>query len=137
MAWWICVDSPSGFTPGMFLDVCSFSSLSQSLCPALFSGIRHNAFSRIDFSHLHLLLAGRPECQVPSVVEGWYSGMVPSPHSMSEEQWMGHLRANPEFEVFWFIPPSWYGLSPANLLHRKDFPQSAYMGMAWLVFNLG
>ena len=34
-----------------------------------------------------------------------FGGQPLLPHSMGKEQGWGHLRANPGFGVFWFIPP--------------------------------
>ena len=43
---------------------------------------------------------------------------------MGREQGWGHLRVNPGFGVFWFIPPFCPSLSLDNLLYREDFPWS-------------
>ena len=52
----------------------SISSPSKSYCPALPSGIKHNAFSRGASPQPSPLPAARPGCPVPPVVEGWHSG---------------------------------------------------------------
>ena len=53
------------------------------------------------------------------------------PHSMGREQGWGHLRANPWFRVFWFIPPSCPSLSLDNLLYRVPW-STHWVGMTWV-----
>ena len=82
--------------------LCSF----LSLCPALSSRIKHNAFSRG-----WLLPSPSLACSqtwMSSTTRGLrltFGGQPQLLHSMGREQGWGHLRANPEFGVFWFIPP--------------------------------
>ena len=89
---------------------CAWSLLSflfslQSLCYALSSGVNYNATAR------GLLLpspslAGS-QTWVFSTTRGrmlTFGGQPLLPHSMGREQGCGHLRTNPGFGVFWFIP---------------------------------
>ena len=98
---------PSGFSSpydawSLLFCLCPF----LSLCPALSSKIKHNAFSR-----LQLLpspsLAGS-QTWVSSTTRGRrlaFRGQPQLPHSMGKEQEWSHLRATLGFGVFWFIPP--------------------------------
>ena len=113
---------PSGFTPG-----CSWCLLISPVSPrasVLHSLLGLSIMTILDgFSHLRPLSAARPGRPVSSVVEGWHSGEQPlHPIQCVKGDGWDHSRVNPGFGVFWFIPPSWLGLSPANLLYREDFP---------------
>ena len=119
--WWLCL------YPLVSPACCDRSLLFFSVLFRVFvmrsSGVIIIPLLGDDFSHLCLLLAARPGCPVPPVVEGWHSEDSLSTHSMGREQGWGHLRANPRFGVFWFIPPGG-SLSFTNLLYREDFLRS-------------
>ena len=71
----------------------------QSLCHALSSARRQHFPSPS--------LAGS-QTWVSSTTRGrrlTFGGQPLLPHSMGREQGWGHMRANPGFGVFWFIPP--------------------------------
>ena len=79
----------------------------QSLCHALSSGVSHNATARmaasstsVHFWQPDLAFQYHPWPKVEIL-----RGQPLLPHSMDRAQGWGHLRATPEFGVFWFIPP--------------------------------
>ena len=116
--WWLCL-YPLVSSACCDRSLMFFLSPLQSLCHALSSRVIIIPLLGDDFSHLCPLSAARPGCPVPLVVEGWHSEDNLSTHSMGREQGWGHLRANPRFGVFWFIPPG--SLSSNNLLYRENF----------------
>ena len=106
----------------LHLESVWFYNPFQSLCPVFSSGIKHNVFRRGDFSHLHPLLAARPGCPVPPVVEGSIRRTASLLHSMGkavkdEDTWelIRGLRYSGS------SLPSWLSLYPANLLYRVYF----------------
>ena len=69
----------------------------QSLCPALSSGVNHNATARMAASPISV------PCRQPDLGVQHHHGLVlfgrqpQLPHSMGREQGWGHLRATPWF----------------------------------------
>ena len=102
----------------------------QSLCHALSSGVNHNASARRQ--HFPSLSLAGSQTWVSSTTRGRrlaFGGQPLLPHSMSREQGWGHLRATPEFGVFWFIPP---------LLSKPIFWQPPLKwGFPWFAHRVG
>ena len=107
--WWLVVTvvCTLWFLRLILLGVCwKFLCPLQSLCPALSSGVNHNATARMAALHIYF------PCRQPDLGVQYHPwskvdirGQPHLPHSMGSEQGWGHLRANPGFGVFWFIPP--------------------------------
>ena len=122
---------PSIFPPVsscLYMESVWFSSPFQSLCFVLSSGIKHNASASGRLLSSPTLADS--QIWVSSTTRGrrLTFGTAPSHHSMG---------MNAVDRVTWELIrglgysgsslPSWLGLSPANLLYREDFSQSAYM----------
>ena len=126
--WWACQLVPSGFSSpysalSLLFCLCPF----LSLCHALSSRIKHNAFSREWLLHLHLLPVARPGRPVPLVVEGWHSG-----DSLNYPiQWV-KIKNGATWELIWGLGysglslPSCPCISLDNLIYREDFPRSTH-----------
>ena len=108
----------------------SVSSPSQRCCHALSSWIKHNAFHRGDFSHLHPFPSAGPGCPVPSVVKGSIQGLPPYLIQWVRLQRMGPLWANPGFGILIHLSPPGSSLSSANLLYKEDFIGMSGVGVA-------
>ena len=100
----------------------------QSLCPALSSGVNHNATCQDgSTSHLRQLPGARPGRPVPPVVEGWHSGdslLYPIQWVASKDGATWELIRGLGYSGSSF--PSCPSLSLDNLLYREDFPWSAH-----------
>ena len=93
--------SPTWFARSLLSILCPL----QSLCPALSSGVNHNASARRRHFPSPSLAGSRT--WVSSTTRGRrlkFEGQPLLSHSMGREQGWGHLRATPGFGVFWFIP---------------------------------
>ena len=105
----------------------------QCLCPALSTEVNLSLSRESDTFHHHPLPAARPVGQ--NHRGQWVD--IRGGSSLTLFKGVGPRMEPPESYsgVFWFIPPSWLGLSPANLLYREDFPQSVHLGSAWSHFR--
>ena len=129
----VTVSVSSVFSGLMCSESVVFLCPFKNLCPALSSGVNYKATARGSFSHLRPLLAARPGCPMPPVVEGWHLGTVSLLHSMRRLQGWGHLRANLGFGVFWFISPLLVTayLPPTSFIGRIFFSLSG-LGPVWV-----
>ena len=101
--WWLCLYplvSPPDCARSLLRCLCHL----QSLCHELSSKVNHKTTARRQFLPSPPLTGSHTWCPVPP----WFRvvrGQSLLPHSMGREQGWDHLRANPGFGVFWFIPP--------------------------------
>ena len=120
--------SPALYVWSLLFYLCLF----WTLCPALSSRIKHNAFSRVQLLPSPSLASSHTWCPVPP----WFRvvrGQPLLPHSMGREQGWGYLRASPGFGYSGSSLPSCPSLSLDNLLYRDDFPQSTHgVGMTFV-----
>ena len=118
----------------LFFCLCPF----LSLCPALSSRIKHNAFSR-GWLLPSPSLAGS-QTWVSSTTRGrrlTFRGQPLLPHSMGSKQGWGHLKANPEFGVFWFIPPLLVvAYLPPTSFIGSIFSCLSGVGLAWVQYGV-
>ena len=107
VVWWASRLVPSGFSSPYVPGVCCSTFYTFfSLCLALSSRIKHNAFSREQLLP-YPSLAGN-HTWVSRTTRGRrliFGGQPLLLHSMGRDQGWGHLRANLGFGVFWFILP--------------------------------
>ena len=135
---WVCT---LWFLRLMLLGVCwMFLCPLQSLCPALSSGVNHNASARMA-AHPISIPCRQPDlgCPVPPVIE---TTMVEGSHSGDSLyypiQWV-KSKDGATWELLRGLGysgsslPSCPSLSLDNLLYREDFPWSTHrVGVTWV-----
>ena len=108
----------------------------QCLCPTLSTEVDLSPSGEGDTFHHHPLPAARPGGQNHSDQWVVIRGQEPKPIQR------GRPKDGVTWELIWGLGysgsslPSWLGLSPANLLYREDFPQSAN-GVGVTLFQSG
>ena len=105
--WWWLWSVPSGFSTWC----CSESVVSTSVPSRAFvlrSPLELIIMTLPGWQHFPSSSLAGSQTWVSSTTRGRrliFGGQSHLPHSMGREQGWGHLRANPGFGVFWFIPP--------------------------------
>ena len=105
--WWWLQSVPSGFSAW-----CCSESVGNSSVPSrafvLRSPLELIIMPLLGWQHLPSPSLAGSQTWASSTTRGrrlTFGGQPHLPHSMGSEQGWGHLRANPGFGVFWFIPP--------------------------------
>ena len=123
---------PSVSSSKMCSEFVVLLCLLQSFCHALSYGVNHNATATRWFSHLHPLPAASPGVQYHRGL-GLFGGWPPYTIQWVEPQGWGHLRANPGFGEFWFIPSLMMVayLPPTSFIGRNFFGLFG-VGLIWV-----